>query len=388
MESGTQIERGLFTGSSSSEDDDSERELHFSSFRVQINSLLMKNKKTFTHSLLDWYKTNRRNLPWRNTTDPYEIWISEIMLQQTQVSRVEKDFYEPFLKAFPTVEDLANATWEDVYLVWKGLGYYVRGKNVLKTAKKIMKDFGGKLPRDKQKLESLPGIGEYTARAILAFAWDEQLPAIDTNLSKIISVLWVGENIESVAKELVSYAGSGRDWNNAMMDLSTVLRAGETIDTPLHAFFPTMTRDLFIPERNARGVSKKKKFRIEVGAACIYKDGKYLIQTRPEGKSFVGKWEFPGGKREKGESFRTCVKREIKEELDIEVSVRPHFYEIILPFNKVELLLRFHRCQIQKGEPNPLEGQKIDWVAPTNFDKIEFLDTNGGALEKLKTMRV
>ena len=261
--------------------------MRFLSFWVQINSLIMKNKKTFTHSLLDWYKANRRDLPWRKTTDPYEIWISEIMLQQTQVSRVEKDFYAPFLKAFPTVEDLAKATWEDVYPVWKGLGYYVRGKNVLKAAQKIVKDFGGKLPRDKHKLESLPGIGEYTARAILAFAWDEQIPAIDTNLSKIISVLWVGENIESVGKELVSYAKSGRDWNNAMMDLATALRGGENIDAPLHVFFPIITRDLFIPERNARGVSKKKKFRIEVGAACIYRDGKYLIQTRPEGKSLL-----------------------------------------------------------------------------------------------------
>ncbi len=348
----------------------------------------MHNKQKFTHALLDWYKTHRRDLPWRKTTDPYKIWISEIMLQQTQVSRVEKDFYPPFLKAFPTVKDLAHATWEEVYPVWKGLGYYVRGKNVLKAAKKVVNEFGGEFPRDRQKLESLPGIGEYTANAILAFAWDEPVPAIDTNISKIISILWAGENVETVAKELVSYGNGGRDWNNGMMDLATKLRSGETIESPLHSFFPDHVRDLFIPERKTRSVSARKKFRIEVGAACIYRDGKYLIQTRPEGKSFVGKWEFPGGKREKGESFRTCVKREIKEELDIEVSVRPHFFEVILPFNKVELLLRFHRCQIQKGDPNPLEGQRIDWVAPKDFNTIEFLPTNGGALEKLKTMRM
>ena len=331
---------------------------------------------------------HRRDLPWRKTTDPYEIWISEIMLQQTQVSRVERDFYPPFLKKFPTLESLAKANWEDVYPVWKGLGYYVRGKNVLKTAKKIMKDFGGELPRDRVKLESLPGIGEYTANAILAFAWDEPVPAIDTNISKIISILWTGENVEMVAKELISHGNGGRDWNNAMMDLATALRAGGPIEKPLHAFFPSKMLSLFIPERKTRGVSARKKFRIEVGAACIYRNGKYLIQTRPEGKSFVGKWEFPGGKREKGENFRSCVKREIKEELDIEVSVRPHFYEVVLPFNKVELLLRFHRCQIQKGEPTPLEGQTIQWVAPKDFDTVEFLPTNGGALGKLRTMRV
>jgi len=348
----------------------------------------MHNKQKFTLALLDWYKSSGRDLPWRKTIDPYQIWISEIMLQQTQVSRVERDFYPQFLEAFPTVQDLAKATWEEVYPVWKGLGYYVRGKNVLKTAQRIVKDFNGELPRDREQLESLPGIGEYTANAILAFAWDEPVPAIDTNISKIISVLWADENIEAVAQELVNAGNGGRDWNNAMMDLATALRAGESIEKPLHEFFPTSVRDLFIPERKKRGVSARKKFRIEVGAACIYRDGKYLIQTRPEGKSFVGKWEFPGGKREKGENFRTCVKREIKEELDMEVSVRPHFYEVVLPFNKVELLLRFHRCQIQKGEPNPLEGQTIQWVAPEDFDSVEFLPTNGGALEKLKEMRV
>ncbi len=348
----------------------------------------MNNKQKFTQALLDWYKRYGRDLPWRKTTDPYSIWISEIMLQQTQVPRVEKDFYPQFLKAFPTLKDLSRATWEEVYPVWKGLGYYVRGKNVLKTAKKIEKEFGGVLPQDRAKLQSLPGIGEYTSSAILAFAWNEKIPAIDTNISKIISILWPGENIETVAKELISFADSGRDWNNAMMDLATKLKAADNIERPLNEFFPIETRDKFIPERKGKHVLARKKFRIEVGAACIYKDGKYLIQTRPEGKSFVGKWEFPGGKREKGETFRSCVKREIKEELDIEVSVRPHFYEIILPFNKVELLLRFHRCQIQKGEPSPLEGQKIDWVAPADFDRVEFLDTNSGALEKLKNMRV
>lgn len=348
----------------------------------------MNNKQKFSKALLDWYKECGRTLPWRKTTDPYAIWISEIMLQQTQVPRVEKDFYNQFLQKFPTLQDLAKANWEEVYPVWKGLGYYARGKNVLKSAKRIVKDFNGALPHNKAQLESLPGIGEYTASAILAFAWDEQLPAIDTNISKIISILWPNENIETVAQELISYTNGGRDWNNAMMDLATKLKVGDNIERPLNEFFSIETRDKFLPEHKGPHVLKRKKFRIEVGAACIYQDGKYLIQTRPEGKSFVGKWEFPGGKREKGETFRTCVKREIMEELDIEVSVRPHFYEIILPFNKVELLLRFHRCQIQKGEPNPLEGQKIDWVAPKDFDKVEFLDTNSRALEKLKKMRV
>ncbi len=130
---------------------------------------------------------------------------------------------------------------------------------------------------------------------------------------------------------------------------------------------------------------KRSPYKIEVGVACIYKDGKYLIQSRPEGKSFVGHWEFPGGKREKGEDYISCVKREILEELGIEVKVGEAFLEELHSFGKVNLVLRFHKCEIKKGEPNPLEGQSIDWVAPQDFHKIKFLETNARALEKLQS---
>ena len=188
-----------------------------------------------------------------------------------------------------------------------------------------------------------------------------------------------------------------RDWNGAMMDLATKLRAGEKIKGDLGEYFPIYIAEKFLPHVHLRpskvrtpknSNSKPSKHRIEVGVACIHQDGKYLIQTRPEGKSFVGRWEFPGGKRKPGEDFRTCVKREILEELGTEISVRPHFYEELHEFEHVDLLLRFHRCQIQKGEPKALEKQKLDWVAPTNFEKIHFLDTNAGAIKKLKGMRV
>ena len=112
------------------------------------------------------------------------------------------------------------------------------------------------------------------------------------------------------------------------------------------------------------------------------------MQARPKGKSFEGSWEFPGGKREKGENFRECVKREIQEEVGINVSVRPHFYEELHEFERTELLLRFHRCQIQAGEPSPQEEQEIKWVAPDEFANVDFLKTNHKALEKLKLMRV
>ncbi len=344
----------------------------------------------FSTALEKWYTTYGRTLPWRETVEPYEIWVSEVMLQQTQVPRVKKDFYPNFLEKFPTVESLAQAKWQDVFPVWRGLGFYSRGKNMLRAAQKVVQDFNGDFPREQKELESLPGIGMYTARAIRAFAWDEKVAAVDTNIQKIIEVVFPRENVENMAKKLVQASSSGRIWNNAMMDLASAIRAGEEIAGELGSFFTPEMRKAFQSEKRKLAPQKKKsgKFKIEVGAACILKDGKYLVQTRPMGKSFVGQWEFPGGKREKGESFRDCVKREIQEELGIEVSVRPHFCEITQEFEKTILVLRFHRCQIQSGDPRAQEGQELRWIAPSKFEGLNFLDTNGPCLEKLKKMRV
>lgn len=365
---------------------------------------MSNNFELFNNNLETWFSANQRDFPWRKITDPYQIWISEVMSHQTQIDRVAEKFWPRFIEKFPTIELLAKSTWEEVYPVWDGLGYYSRGKNVLKTAKIIVEKRDGTFPTKPIVLESLPGIGKYTAAAICAFAFDEKIPAVDTNISKIISILWPKLDIYETAKILVEDSHSGRMWNSAMMDLATVLRQGKAIDGKLGAnFFPEDITKQFLVKRkkpaknkeNAKGrenpmrkAPTQKKFRIEVGIACIWKDGKYLAQTRPEGKSFVGFWEFPGGKREKGETFRDCVKREILEEIGVKVSVRPHFYEEVCKFKNVDLCLRFHRAQIQSGVPKPMENQKIKWVKPEDFFNEKFLPTNHNALRKLQKMRV
>ncbi len=342
----------------------------------------------FTQCLESWYKKYARDLPWRHTTDPYHIWISEIMLQQTQVDRVKETFYPRFLEVFPSLSGLAKAQWEDLYPVWKGLGYYTRGKNMLRTARLLVDQYEGTFPREKDRLSALPGIGIYTASAILAFAFDQKVPAIDTNIRKIITALYPQEPVDKKAQELVGLSSSGRLWNNAMMDLATTLRQGNVPDE-LREFFPPTIASSFVPVKKPSQKRKKNdRFTLEIGIACIYKDGKYLIQSRPKGKSFEGMWEFPGGKREKGEDLRGCVKREIQEELGIELSVRPAFFTQMHAFDKINLKLCFHRCQIQKGEPKPLEGQTLQWASPAEFDSIQFLDTNHDVLQKLKKMRM
>lgn len=168
--------------------------------------------------ILHWYSLNKRSLPWRRDgISPYEVWVSEIMLQQTQVSRGIQ-YYERFLKKFPNVQKLSLAEWEDFLPYYEGLGYYARGRNMLKTAKIIMDEFGGEFPRDKAMLMKLPGIGEYTACAILSFAWNEPFVAFDTNFKKIFKTREIAE------REFQKSGVKSSVFNSAVMDYASANR--------------------------------------------------------------------------------------------------------------------------------------------------------------------
>ncbi|MDO8566442.1 MAG: hypothetical protein Q7S04_04670 [Candidatus Moranbacteria bacterium] len=154
----------------------------------------------FEKSLFDFFrKAGREHLPWRKKKiTAYEVWVAEVMLQQTQVSRVI-GYYERFLKQFPIVQKLARVSWEEFLPYYEGLGYYTRGRNMLETAKKVVKDYGGKFPRDKKLLETLPGVGPYTAAAIMSFAYGDDHLAWDTNLRRVIGRFFFGtKNFASV----------------------------------------------------------------------------------------------------------------------------------------------------------------------------------------------
>jgi len=142
-------------------------------------------KNTFQKQLVDWFKQNGRDLPWRKTRDPYAILVSELMLQQTQVDRVAKDYYHQFLARFPTFESIAQAQEEEVIQKWEGLGYYNRAKNLHKLAKEIMEKYHGKFPHTREEILALPGIGEYTAGAVMTFALNLKAPIVDTNVDRV-----------------------------------------------------------------------------------------------------------------------------------------------------------------------------------------------------------
>jgi A/G-specific adenine glycosylase len=178
-----------------------------------INYVVMnKRKKQLIKDILQWYTKNGRDLPWRNTSDPYQVLVSEIMLQQTQVSRGIEKWHE-FLVAFPTVHDLATASTAEVITVWKGLGYNRRALFLQKTAQAVVATYGGIFPKDLTALKALPGVGDYTARAVLSFAFDEPVPMMDTNHRKLYMRVffddWVGDReLLEKAEEVIGFLTS------------------------------------------------------------------------------------------------------------------------------------------------------------------------------------
>jgi len=182
--------------------------------------------KFFEQQLSDFFrKTGRVELPWRKKRiTAYEVWVSEIMLQQTQVVRVV-EYYRRFIRRFPTVEKLAEATWEEFLPYYQGLGYYARGRNMIKSAQKIVTEYGGKFPHDKKQLETLPGVGPYTAAAILSFAYGENHLAWDTNLKRVIGRFFFGgkQGVTDEAYWEERFMLPKREMNAALMDFGSAL---------------------------------------------------------------------------------------------------------------------------------------------------------------------
>ena len=353
--------------------------------------------RQISSKLLAWYDECGRDLPWRHTTDPYRIWVSEVMLQQTQVSRVI-DYYTRFLERFPTVADLAAADWDELLPYWRGLGFYSRGKNMLRTAQLVVEHYEGEFPDDAEALQTLPGIGPYTAAAIASFAYHRPVPTIDTNLERVLTRIFgcTRKGVQPRAQALVAAAPAARvhELNYALMDLGSALCTGRKAlcdACPLSAqchFFTSGKKDewersLLKPggiRRVAHG-----KIPMDVAVACIHRNGEYLIAKRPPQKG--GNWEFPGGKREAGEDWRHALKREIREELGVEISARPHFFEKTWDEGDYHWRLRFARCQILQGEPYPHEHSELKWVRPEHLFDYDFPRANKEAVEALKQFK-
>jgi A/G-specific adenine glycosylase len=196
-----------------------------------VRNLKNVELQEFRKALLGWFQEFQRELPWRKNRDPYRIWISEIMLQQTRVAAVIP-YYETFLAQFPNVDSLASAPLEEVLRLWSGLGYYSRARNLQKAAQQVVAKHAGQFPRQREELLALPGIGEYTASAILSIAFGDKHAVLDGNVARVIARLeairgdlhepkrW--RDLQSIADQLLAPDSAG-DWNQAMMELGATI---------------------------------------------------------------------------------------------------------------------------------------------------------------------
>ncbi len=253
-------------------------------------------------ALLPWYEKNRRDLPWRQDREPYHVWLSEIMLQQTRVEAV-KGYYTRFLEALPTIEALAKAPQEQLYKLWEGLGYYSRVRNLQKAAKVLCAEYGGQMPGDYQKVRALPGIGPYTAGAICSIAFNLPTPAVDGNVLRVISRL---ENDATpidlpACKKAVEeklrriYPAEAGDFTQALMELGATAcgpnREPDCVSCPCTAFcrgrIEGTAREL--PVR----LPKKERRSEDLTVFILRREGKYAVCRRGAMGLLAGLWEFP-----------------------------------------------------------------------------------------------
>ncbi|SCW36944.1 A/G-specific DNA-adenine glycosylase [Streptococcus equinus] len=258
---------------------------------------------SFRRTLLNWYDNEKRDLPWRRTKNPYHIWISEIMLQQTQVVTVIP-YYERFLDWFPTIESLANAPEEKILKAWEGLGYYSRVRNMQKAAQEIMENFGGVFPDNHKDILSLKGIGPYTAGAIASIAFGLPEPAVDGNVMRVMARLFevnydIGDPknrkiFQAIMEVLIDPERPG-DFNQALMDLGTDIESAKNPrpdESPIRFFSAAYLHGTY--DKYPIKLPKKKPKPIQIQAFVIRNsDGDFLMEKNLDGRLLGGFWSFP-----------------------------------------------------------------------------------------------
>jgi A/G-specific adenine glycosylase len=253
--------------------------------------------EAFVRRLIDWYRVARRDLPWRRTRDPYRIWLSETMLQQTRVETVVP-YYERFLARFPSVDALASADEEDVLREWAGLGYYARARNLHRAAAAVVRDHGGELPRDAAALASLPGVGRYTVGALRSIAFGEAAALVDGNVKRVFARLRAARELADtevwrLAEALVPEKGPG-DWNQALMELGATVctpRKPACLLCPVTAFCAARAQG--DPERFPAPAKRAKAKPVRAIAGLCTRAGRVLLVRRPSHGLLGGLWELP-----------------------------------------------------------------------------------------------
>jgi len=358
--------------------------------------------ETIAQAIAAWWRIHARDMPWRRTSDPYAIWVSEVMLQQTQVATVIP-YYRRWMARFPDVSTLARASLADVLKCWEGLGYYGRARNLHEAARQVVSRFAGRLPPDVTQLRTLPGVGPYTAGAVASIAFGLDEPVLDGNVERVLCrTLGIRTNpkqartartLWSAARRLV---GSGRAGavNQALMDLGATVctrrawacercpLAGACVacERGLQADLPVRPKRRPVPHHTiAVGIIRKRK-----EAAPLSGRDRILIGRRKPQAMLGGLWEFPGGKVEPGESPAEAVRREVREEVGIEIAVGDEIAVVNHAYSHFRITLHAFVCRHVSGRVRPLECTACRWVRLDELDAWAMPRANRKIIEALR----
>ncbi|MDX1686271.1 MAG: A/G-specific adenine glycosylase [Saprospiraceae bacterium] len=262
----------------------------------------MKRLKKFGDRLLEWYKQNQRSLPWNESSDPYEIWVSEIILQQTQVTQA-LPYYKRFLKTFPDIRTLAEADQDEVLKSWEGLGYYSRARNLHKGARYVQENYEGRLPRSRQELLTIPGIGPYTSSAIAAFAFGQSEAVVDGNVLRVMSrYLALTHDISKATtrleiERLSKTALRGHDpadYNRAIMDLgATICRPRQPLceECPVNEYCEARANDLIdVLPFNSKKIVRQQRY---LHYFIITENNELVVEKRRNEGIWKGLYQLP-----------------------------------------------------------------------------------------------
>lgn len=345
---------------------------------TEVSDLLPERRaEQISGPLLCWFRAEQRDLPWRGTEDPYAIWVSEIMLQQTQVATVVP-YYELWMARFPTVRALAEADEEDVLHAWQGLGYYSRARNLLRGARAVMDAYGGRIPDTLPELLALPGVGLYTAGAIASIAYNVPAPIVDGNVIRVLTRLFAlrGDPVRAPLKrwiwqlaERLIPEGEASDFNPAMMEL------GATVCTPVRprcgqcpVAEACEARRLGIQEELPETAPRPKVTPVHVVAGVVWKGGRVLLTQRRDDESrWAGMWQFPNVEVRPGEDTAQAVRRAVTECVGVEVSPGERAALIRHSVTRFRITLEAFHCQPAGEAPRSVACKAWNWVCPSQL---------------------
>jgi A/G-specific adenine glycosylase len=335
--------------------------------------------------LIEWYRRHQRRLPWRETDDSYRIWVSEVMLQQTQMQTV-LPYYQQFIRDFPDVKTLGNANLQSVLKAWEGLGYYARARNMHRSAKIILEQHAGILPDSWDVLRELPGIGDYIASAVLSIAFNQPYAVVDGNVKRVLARLYeISEPVnksssyktfKGVADGLLDRRHPGM-FNQALMELGALVCKPKKPDCngcPVHS--RCHANQAGHVDQFPKRIRKPKTPLHNIVVGVVYKNNHMLITRRkPEGL-LGGLWEFPGGKIEKHERPEKACIREIKEEVNLNVTVDGHISQVKHAYTHFRIIMEVFSCRYVSGNVRLNGPVDFRWITLKEIDQYPFPKAN------------